>query len=207
MKSPGPRRLILLAISVAVMTATSAGAESRRSSGGDHQTYSREIAEASARYAVPERLIWAVIRVESGFDHRAVSPKGARGLMQLMPETAAILGVRDSFDPRQNIQGGTRHLRAMMERFRYNPRLAVAAYNAGEKAVVDFGGVPPYPETQEYVIRVLRFYGVQAGWDEVQASSVQRIIGGGVHRIVQPDGTIVYTNIPYGRSVAISRGR
>jgi soluble lytic murein transglycosylase-like protein len=203
----GPRRLILLTVTVAVMTATSAGAESGQSSRSDHRAYSREIAEASARYAVPERLIWAVIRVESGFDHRAVSPKGARGLMQLMPETAAILGVRDSFDPRQNIHGGTRHLRAMMERFRHNPRLAVAAYNAGEKAVVDFGGVPPYPETQEYVIRVLRFYGVQAEWDDVQASSVQRIAGGGVQRIVQSDGTVVYTNIPYGRSVAISRGR
>ena len=203
----GPRRLILLAVTVAVMTATSAGAESPQSSRSDHRAYSREIAEASARYAVPERLIWAVIRVESGFDHRAVSPKGARGLMQLMPETAAILGVRDSFDPRQNIHGGTRHLRAMIERFRHNPRLAVAAYNAGEKAVVDFGGVPPYPETQEYVIRVLRFYGVQAEWDDVQASGVQRIAGGGVQRIVQSDGTVVYTNIPYGRSVAISRGR
>ena len=203
----GPRRLILLAVSVAVMTATSAGAESRPSSGGDHRAYSREIAEASARYEVPERLIRAVIRVESGFDHRAVSPKGARGLMQLMPQTAAILGVRDSFDPRQNIHGGTRHLRAMMERFRYDPRLAVAAYNAGEKAVVDYGGVPPYPETQEYVIRVLRLYGAQGEWDDLQASSVQRIAGGSVHRIVQSDGTVVYTNIPYGRSVAISRGR
>jgi len=207
MECLGPRRLILLAVSVAVMTATSAGAESRQSSRVDHRAYSREIAEASARYAVPERLIWAVIRVESGFDHRAVSPKGARGLMQLMPQTAAILGVRDSFDPRQNIHGGTRHLRAMMERFRYNPRLAVAAYNAGEKAVVDFGGVPPYPETQEYVIRVLRLYGAQGEWDDLQASGVERIAGGSVHRIVQSDGTVVYTNIPYGRSVAISRGR
>jgi soluble lytic murein transglycosylase-like protein len=207
MEGFGPRRLILLAVTVAITTATSAGAESRSAFPGDHRAYSREIAEASARYAVPERLIWAVIRVESGFDHRAVSPKGARGLMQLMPETAAILGVRDSFDPQQNIHGGTRHLRAMMERFRHNPRLAVAAYNAGEKAVVEFGGVPPFPETQEYVVRVLRFYHAQGEWNDLQASGVQRIVGGGIHRIVQPDGTIVYTNIPYGRSVAISRGR
>ncbi len=207
MEGFGPCRLILLAVTVAIATATSAGAESRPAFPGDHRAYSREIADASARYAVPERLIWAVIRVESGFDHRAVSPKGARGLMQLMPETAAILGVRDSFDPQQNIHGGTRHLRAMMERFRHNPRLAVAAYNAGEKAVVEFGGVPPFPETQEYVVRVLRFYDAQGEWNDVQASGVQRIVGGGVHRIVQPDGTIVYTNIPYGRSVAISRGR
>src|SRR4030095_10803159 len=88
--------------------------------------YSREIAEASARHGVPERLIWAVIRVESGFDPRAVSPKGARGLMQLMPETAAILGVRDVFDPRENIQGGARHLRGLMERLRHDLPLALA---------------------------------------------------------------------------------
>src|SRR2546425_6633107 len=118
-----------------------------------HGVYSREIAEASERYAVPERRIWAVIRVESSFDYRAVSPKGARGLMQLMPETAALLGVQDSFDPRENIDAGTRHLRALMERFRHDLRLSLAAYNAGERAVVSFRGVPPYPETQDYVIR------------------------------------------------------
>jgi soluble lytic murein transglycosylase-like protein len=199
MEGFGPRRLILLVLTVAITTATSAGAESRQPSPDDHRAYSREIAEASARYAVPEGLIRAVIRVESGFDHRAVSPKGARGLMQLMPQTAAILGVRDSFNPRENIQGGTRHLRAMMERFRYNPRLAVAAYNAGEKAVAEFGGVPPYPETQEYVMRVLRFYNGRGEWDDSPAGGAQLIVRGGVHRIVRPDGTTVYTNIPYGR--------
>src|SRR6266498_1809741 len=84
----------------AVFTPAPAGG-SQRPASTDHGVYSQEIAEAAARYAVPERLIWAVIRVESSFDHRAVSRKGARGLMQLMPETAAILGVRDSFDPRR----------------------------------------------------------------------------------------------------------
>jgi len=101
----------------------------QRPSSADYGAYSQEIAEAAARYAVPERLIWAVIRVESGFDHRAVSRKGARGLMQLMPETAAILGVRDSFNPRENIHAGARHLRALMERFGYDLPLAIAAYN------------------------------------------------------------------------------
>jgi len=207
MEGFGPRRLILLVLMVAITTATSAGAESRQPSPDDHRPYSREIAEASARYAVPEGLIRAVIRVESGFDRRAVSPKGARGLMQLMPQTAAVLGVRDSFDPRENIHGGTRHLRAMMERFRYNPRLAVAAYNAGEKAVAEFGGVPPYPETQDYVIRVLRLYNAQGQWDDWQPSGAQPIAGGRVHRLVQSDGAILYTNIPFGGSVAASRGR
>lgn len=223
MEGFGPRRLILLALTAAIATATSAGAEIHKKAAQDrpgpsyrraaftpatprgsrevlpHGIYSREIAEASARYAVPERLIWAVIRVESGFDYRAVSPKGARGLMQLMPETAVLLGVRDSFDPRENIDAGTRHLRALMERFRYDLRLSLAAYNAGEKAVVAFRGVPPYPETRDYVMRVLRFYNapIEWGWSP----------GGGIHRIVGPDGTVTYTNIPYGPVSAISHGR
>jgi soluble lytic murein transglycosylase-like protein len=165
----------------------------------DQEMYAREIAEASARYAVPDRLVWAVIRAESGFDHRAVSRKGARGLMQLMPETAAILGVRDPFDPRQNIHGGVRHLRALMERFSYDLRLAVAAYNAGEKAVVTFGGVPPYPETREYVTRVMRFYGAPIEWGQQPGSSV--------HRLVEPDGTILYTNSPVRRVSALPQSR
>ena len=163
----------------------------RRSRPGDHGAYAREIAEAAALYEVPERLIWAVIRVESGFDPRAVSPKGARGLMQLMPETAAILGVRNPFDPRENIHAGARHLRAMMVRFRYDLRLAVAAYNAGVKPVETYRGVPPYPETRRYVTQVLRFYDTPVEWHAVPARKV--------HRLVRPDGTLVYTNIPYGQ--------
>jgi len=180
--------------------ATSAPArESQRPSSADYGIYAREIAEASARYAVPERLIWAVIRVESGFDHRAVSPRGARGLMQLMPETAAILGVRDCFNPRENIHAGARHLRALMERFGYDLPLAIAAYNAGEKPVVAFRGIPPYPETREYVTRVMRLYGGPIAW-ESQGSGIQQIVG--------RDGTVVYTNVaPRRSSAAVSQGR
>jgi len=231
MEGSGPRWLILLAVTAAVATATSADADVRKKAAQDgatyltsarpapsyqrvvftsttprrahetlpHGVYSREIAEASALYAVPERLIWAVIRVESSFDYRAVSPKGARGLMQLMPETAALLGVQDTFDARENIHAGTRHLRALMERFRYDVRLSLAAYNAGEKAVKAFRGVPPYPETRDYVIRVMRFYNAPIDWSLSP--------GGGIHRIVEPDGTILYTNVPFGRSSAISHGR
>ena len=153
-----------------------------------HGVYSREIAEASERYAVPERLIWAVIRVESSFDYRAVSPKGARGLMQLMPETAALLGVQDAFDARENIHAGTRHLRALMERFRYDVRLSLAAYNAGEKAVVNHRGIPPFPETRDYVTRVLHLYDGGTNGSAGASSAVYRTVG--------DDGTIVYTNIP-----------
>ena len=145
---------------------------------------------------MPERLIWAVIRVESDFNHRAVSRKGARGLMQLMPETAAALGVRNSFDPRENIDGGTRHLRSLMVRFRYDVRLAVAAYNAGEGPVVAYGGVPPYPETREYVTQVLRLY---------ESPERRPVPVGGTYRFVRPDGTIVYTNVPVGQLAAAGR--
>lgn len=156
----------------------------------DYGTYSQEIAEAAARYAVPERLIWAVIRVESGFDPRAVSSSGARGLMQLMPETAAILGVRDPFNPRENIHAGARHLRGLMERFRYDLPLALAAYNAGERPVTSYRGIPPYPETREYVARVLRYYGAPAAWE---------LQGSGIQQLVKRDGTVVYTNVAPSR--------
>jgi soluble lytic murein transglycosylase-like protein len=182
-----------------VAFAVAAPSGSRRPSLRDHGDYSREIAEASARYAVPERLIWAVIRVESGFDHRAVSPKGARGLMQLMPETAAILGVRNAFDPRENIHGGTRHLRGLMVRFRYDLRLAVAAYNAGEKPVAAYRGVPPYPETQAYVAQVLRFYDAPVEW--------RQLPGRDTYRFLEPNGTVVYTNVPFGQLSAVAQGR
>jgi soluble lytic murein transglycosylase-like protein len=172
-------------------------AASRRPGPRDHRAYSREIAEASALYGVPERLIWAVIRVESDFDHRAVSRTGAQGLMQLMPETAAILGVRDPFDARENIHAGTRHLRAMMVRFRHDLRLAVAAYNAGEKPVAAHRGVPPYPETRQYVTQVLRLYGTPVEWPRSSGRDVQRL--------VRQDGTIVYTNIQYGQVASAGR--
>jgi soluble lytic murein transglycosylase-like protein len=113
------------------------------------------IRDAASRYDVSETLIAAIIEVESRFDSRAVSSRGALGLMQLMPETAATLGVRDPFDPRENIEGGVRHLRAMMARFRQNLPLALAAYNAGERAVIQHRGIPPYGETREYVVRIL----------------------------------------------------
>ena len=121
--------------------------------------YDPIISEAAARYVIPPALIKAVILVESNFDPGAVSAKGAEGLMQLMPGTAAGLGVGDSFDPRENILGGTRYLRKMANRFGGDLVLTIAAYNAGPEAVDRFGpGIPPYPETRGYVKRVLAFY-------------------------------------------------
>ena len=114
------------------------------------------ISAVATRYGISEDLIAAVIEAESEFNPRAVSRTGARGLMQLMPETAAMLGVSDPFDPRENIEGGVRHLCSLMDRFNGNLPLVLAAYNAGERAVISHGGIPPYRETRQYVNRILR---------------------------------------------------
>ena len=116
--------------------------------------YAPEIAAAASRYGVDPALLRAVIHAESAFDPRAVSDKGAQGLMQLMPGTAADMGVHDAFLPGQNIDGGARYLARLLRDFHGNERLATAAYNAGEAAVRKYNGVPPYDETQLYVQRV-----------------------------------------------------
>src|SRR5204863_6808706 len=114
------------------------------------------IRAVATRYGVSVDLIAATIEAESEFNPRAVSRTGARGLMQLMPETAAMLGVSDPFDPLENIEGGVRHLCSLMDRFNGNLPLVLAAYNAGERAVIRHGGIPPYGETRQYVTRILR---------------------------------------------------
>lgn len=125
---------------------------------GEEDRYAPVIDRVAMRYGVHPDLIDSVIRVESAFNPRAVSRKGARGLMQLMPETASLLGVRDAFDPLQNIDGGVRHLRGLLHRYRGKLVLALAAYNAGDGAVDRYRGVPPYRETQHYVKQVLWLY-------------------------------------------------
>ena len=114
------------------------------------------IRKAAQETSLSPQLLHAVIAVESGFDSRAVSPKGALGLMQLMPQTARQLGVRDPFDPAQNVAAGATYLRSLLDRFNGNLELALAAYNAGEVAVVRAGyRIPPFAETRAYVPRVL----------------------------------------------------
>lgn len=116
------------------------------------------IREASRLYAIPEALIRGVIQVESNYDPRVVSHCGARGLMQLMPATGRRMGVRNPFDPRQNILGGTRYLRYLANLFNGDIVLTIAGYHAGENAVTRYNGVPPYDTTQRYVPTVLRHY-------------------------------------------------
>ncbi|PYN88550.1 MAG: hypothetical protein DMD87_09715 [Candidatus Rokuibacteriota bacterium] len=117
------------------------------------------IREVAVRYDIPPILVAAIVEAESEFNPRAVSRRGARGLMQLMPDTASSLRVSDTFDPYENIEGGVRHLRRLMDRYRGNLPLVLAAYNAGEQAVMVYGGVPPYRETRRYVNRILRRIG------------------------------------------------
>jgi soluble lytic murein transglycosylase-like protein len=113
---------------------------------------------ASGTYHLDPDLVNSVIRAESGFNVRAVSPKGARGLMQLMPQTASQLGVQNVFDPQANVEGGTRYLRELLERYDFDLVKALAAYNAGPQRVEQYGGVPPYYETKAYVARIVRDY-------------------------------------------------
>lgn len=126
--------------------------------GKDFQKYEAEIWKASQKHGVDYNLVRAVIKAESNFNPKAVSRAGARGLMQLMPQTANFLQVNDSFHPEQNIEGGVRYLRYLMNVFNNDLSLALAAYNAGEKAVFRYRGIPPYQETQTYVQRVMRFF-------------------------------------------------
>jgi hypothetical protein len=116
------------------------------------------IQKAADRHQVDPDLIHAIVHVESGYDSRAVSSKGAIGLMQLIPATARRFGVEDPFDPRQNIEGGTSYLQYLLGLFDGNLALSLAAYNAGENSVLREGGIPPFPETREYVRKVRSIY-------------------------------------------------
>src|SRR5205823_11706590 len=117
---------------------------------------SKVIDTISDRHHLDPDLINSVIHAESGFNPRAVSPKGAQGLMQLMPHTASQLGVANAFDPKANVEGGTRYLRELLERYNFDLVKALAAYNAGPHRVEQYRGVPPYYETRAYVANIIR---------------------------------------------------
>ena len=130
---------------------TTRGADSGRST-----QFDAIINENATAHGVSPHLVRAVIQQESGFNPRAVSHKGAMGLMQLMPATAAELGVTDPFDPMENIRGGVTYLKGLLKKFEHNVELALAAYNAGPNAVERYGAIPPYRETRDYVSRITK---------------------------------------------------
>ena len=134
------------------------GMSARTAGSPGFQRLDQVIRKHARLHRVDEKLVWAVMRQESGFDAGAVSPKGAMGLMQLMPDTAALLGVRDPFDVEQNIAGGVKYLERCLSQFNQDIILALAAYNAGPENVVKYQGCPPFPETLNYVAAVIRDY-------------------------------------------------
>jgi soluble lytic murein transglycosylase-like protein len=140
------------------------------------QTYTSNfenfIVSASSRHSIDPDLIRAVIKTESDFNSNARSSKGAMGLMQLMPDTARQHNVLDAYNPLENIEGGARHLRLLLSRYRGNLELSLAAYNAGINAVERHGGIPPYAETRQYVRRVLHFYD---GYRETAVQNVRQV--------------------------------
>jgi hypothetical protein len=149
-----------------------------------------QIDAVAARHHVSPRLVAAIIAVESEFNPRAVSRRGAQGLMQLMPATAAHLDVQDSFDTRENIEGGVRHLRVLMDRYHNDLPLVLAAYNAGDTAVLTHRGIPPYRETRQYVIRVLRRYDREAA-----KAAARRIYGPGSTASIRPTAPPLKTRL------------
>jgi hypothetical protein len=140
------------------------------------------------QYGVDQALVLAVMRQESGFNPRAVSPKGAMGLMQLMPGTAAMLGVADAFDVEQNIAGGIKYLERCLSQFNQDVGLALAAYNAGPDNVVKYQGCPPFAETRQYVASVLSAYAGEPIREDLLRRGLCPVMDADVHDQVKPRG-------------------
>jgi hypothetical protein len=155
--------------------------------------YSHYIQKAAAKYEIEPELIHAVIKTESNGNKRAVSRKGAMGLMQLMPATANDMNVNNPFNPEDNIDGGTKYLKAMLEKFDGNLTLALAAYNAGPKTVEKYKSVPPITETKQYVNKVFSLYKGKRSYDVAAAPSEKEKLTP-VYKVELEDGTILFTN-------------
>lgn len=167
------------------------------------EDYSSIVTRAATKYDLEPELIHAVIKTESNGNHMAVSKKGAMGLMQLMPSTANDMAVGDPFNAEENIEGGARYLRAMLERFNGDLTLALAAYNAGPKTVEKYGNVPPIIETRQYVNKILSLYKGKksyalSGQTAKAEPSAERPTR--VYKILLEDGSTLFTNSSFARS-------
>ena len=161
---------------------------------GVRADYNHYVQKAAQKYEIEPELIHAVIRTESNGNYRAVSKKGAMGLMQLMPSTANDMNVGNPFNPEENIDGGTRYLRYLLEKFNGNMTLAVAAYNSGPTTVERYGNIPPIAETRQYVNRVFTLYNGKRSF-AVSASAVDyQDRPAPIYKVVLEDGTILFTN-------------
>jgi soluble lytic murein transglycosylase-like protein len=162
--------------------------------------FNEAVEAIAATQSLPPRLVHSVIKVESNYNPLAVSSKGAQGLMQLMPATARRFGVANSFDPVDNIQGGTRYLKYLLDLYKGDYNLALAAYNAGEGAVEKYGAVPPYPETINYLVEVSRQFQksapAAAPVSQPAAPKTPEAPAGPAHiqEVVSPDGTVRYVS-------------
>lgn len=152
----------------------------------------RIVRKTAGRLRVDPNLVDAMIRVESAYNPRAVSPKGAMGLMQLIPSTAESLGVENPFDPRQNIRGGVTFLRSLLDRFNGDVKLSLAAYNAGPSRVAEDGGIPAIPETERYVRKVTSLYREAKGTRSPRAAPTGRPAS--IYRSVDADGVTHFSN-------------
>jgi hypothetical protein len=171
----------------------------RASASAGSRDYQSIVADKASKYEIDPSLLHAVIKTESNGNRWAVSRKGAMGLMQLMPTTASDLAVRNPFDPEENIDGGTRYLKYLIDRFNGDLTLALAAYNAGPKAVEKKGAVPQITETKQYVKKVLSLYN---GRTVLPVSSSASVVPSGepkteaIYKVLTEDGTVLFTNSP-----------
>jgi soluble lytic murein transglycosylase len=161
----------------------------------NNRNYSKYVKKAAKKYQIEPELINAVIKTESNGNYKAISRKGAMGLMQLMPTTANEMDVRNPFNPEENIEGGTRYLRYLLEKFNGNLTLALAAYNSGPKTVEKYGSVPPISETRNYVNKVFTLY--QGKRDYAVSVPDKQEKPTPIYKIVLEDGTILFTNLSH----------
>ncbi len=158
--------------------------------------YSGYVQQAAAKYEIEPELINAVIKTESNGNHRAVSNKGAMGLMQLMPSTANDMNVINPFNPEENIEGGTKYLRQLLEKFNGDLTLALAAYNAGPKTVEKYGNVPPIPETRQYVKKIISLVKGKGSYSFSDSARQAPVVSqpARIYKVVLDDGTVLFTN-------------